>query len=157
MAELTISLTFLQVTITLITIAQTYRTGKSLYSVLISPSSTFVDQATSVTYYEHDPRRAVIITLIDPKFFVGIPFGETRATLQGSALTRSAGFTQRHLFFSVDVHMISAPSSQPSMIPSKSVLPSALPTSKPSSVLNGLPNHVEVWGECFSFCNKIIS
>ena len=151
----------MQLKITFLAIAQTYRNGKSVYSVLISPTSTFPKEGTIITQYENDPRRAAIVTSIDSKFFLGIPFGETRATLQGFALIKSvSGSTQSDSSFRVDVNMISLPSSQPSMIPSKSVPPSTLPSSNPSSFLNGLPKHVEVWGECFScflFPHKKIS
>ena len=141
--------------ITFLAIAQTYKNGKSVYSVLISPTSTFPKEGTIITQYENDPRRAAIVTSIDSKFFLGIPFGETMVTLQGFALIKSGlGSTQSDLSFHVDVNMISLPSSQPSTTPSKSVPPSTLPSSNPSSFLNGLPKHVEVWGECLLFPRK---
>ena len=73
----------MQVKITFLAIAQTYRNGKSVYSVLISPTSTSPMEGIIITQYENDPRHATIITLIDSKFFLGIPFGETMVTLQG--------------------------------------------------------------------------
>ena len=125
--------------ITFLVISQTYKNGASAHSVLISPTSTFPKEGTIITQYENDPRRAAIVTSIDSKFFLGIPFGETRATLQGFALIKTgSGSTQSDSSFHVDVNMISLPSSQPS---------STLPSSSPSSFLNGLPKHVEVWGE----------
>jgi len=134
------------VKVTFLAMAQTYKNGDAVHTVLISTTSTFPKEGTIVAQYENDPRRAAIITSIDSKFFLRLPYGENRATLQGFALIKTgSGSTQSDSSFHVDVNMISLPSSQPGMIPSKSVPPSTLPSSRPSSSLNGLPKHVEVW------------
>ena len=127
---------------------KTYVNGKSVHSVLITPSSTGVDPATSVKYYENDPRRATIATTIGAKFFRGILDGENRAKLQGFALINTdTSLTPIEISFHVDLNMVSLPSSKPSMIPSKSVPPSARPSLSPSSFQNRLQPHVEIWGE----------
>jgi len=127
-----------QVEINFLAIAQTYINGKSVYDVLIPPSTNEVGTPIHITLNEDDPRRGTIITSIDSNFFKHISSGETRATIQGIALIkRVSGFTKSESSFYVDLNMISAPSSQPSVIPTNSVPPSASPT-------YGLSRHVEV-------------
>ena len=143
----------LQVEITFLALAQTYKNGTSVHSVLVTPTSTNIDKA-SIAYDDDDPRRARVIASIESKFFRGFKVGVNTAKLQGFALitTGSEGFTQSDTSFHVDLDLIDLPSSKPSTAPSESASPSSFPSSAPTSVRNGLPGNVEVWGKdlCFS-------
>ena len=134
------------VEVSFLAIAQTYKNGRSVYSVLIDANKeTPVDKTTSVTTYDNDRRRATILTSIDAKFFKGIPFGETHAKLQGFALIEGAGFARRDADFYVDLRFYALPSAAPSVPPSLSEKPSVVPSLQPTAFLLGLPKNTEVW------------
>lgn len=99
-----------------------------MFDVLINPGTNEVHPSTNVIQYANNNRLATIVTEINPKFFRGIPSGETSATLQGFALIKANSGSQFDSSFHVDLTMMSAPSTQPSMMPTKSSSPSGMPT-----------------------------